>query len=407
MANRGALSAGGLAGRAFGVVFAAMGVGAATAAEHEFGYEPSASVRRTENVYRSATLVEADTISAVGLALQWRASTPRSTTRMEYLPSYQDYASLSQYDHLEHRFMAGWEMTPGRRSAVGVVQSAESTYRQPEPLEVGDTVDPVAPLTRRTIVYLRPYWKFEPNRHWILESRTSHKAEVYEAPELLDSIRNGVEFSARFRPALGVGLGVRTRFDRWDFGEADTPDIAREREQYLTLEALLSGAGDRRFGWHASVGAYRRQAGEIDTGTEPSGRLEVFWRGRQATLTLDYGTGLASSSGLGGGARRDWATAAVNIRAGRAWDIRARYTDSSNTTFDDPLSSVETIDGRQGDVSFSYRWRDSVSVAVQGRSVHQQQDQDASLDYAELIFTLGFNGRAAGHHPNAGGTQQP
>jgi len=407
MENRGALTAGVLAPAAIGVVLAATGGGAATAAEHEFGYEPAASVRYTENVYRDATQVEADTISTLGVALQWAARTPRSTTRLEYLPEMQDYAALDQFDHVDHRLTAGWEMTPGRRSVVGVTQTAESTYRQPEPLEIGDTLDPVAPLSRRTIVYLRPYWRFQPDRDWVLETRTTHKAEEYEAAGLVDSIRNGVEFSARFQPALGIGLGARTRFEQVEFGESDSPETARDRERYLLVEALLSGSGERRFGWQASVGAYRRQVEGVDQGTEPSGRLEVYWRGQRLGFNLDYGTGISGSGGLGGSARRDWAAAAMNLRAGRAWDIGARYTDYSNTTFDDPLSPIETIDGRRGDLSVSYRWQDGVSVSLEGRSVHQQQDEGIPLDYSELILILGFNGRAAGRRPNAGAAQQP
>ena len=351
--------------------------------------------------------VEADTISSLGVALQWLARTPRSSTRLEYLPEMQDYAALGQYDHVDHRLTAGWEMTPGRRSVFGVAQTAESTYRQPEPLEAGDTIDPIAPLSRRTVVYLRPYWRFQPDRDWVIETRTTHRSDEFEDPGLVDSIRNAVEFSARFRPALGIGLGARTRFEQAEFGETNAPESARERERYLVMEALLSGPGERRFGWEASIGAYRRQADGVDQGTEPSGRLEVYWRGQRLSYNLDYGTGLSGSGGLGASARRDWTTAAMNIRAGRAWDIRARYTDYSNTTFNDPLSPIERIDGRQGDLSLSYRWRDGVSVSLQGRGVRQQQDDETPLEYAELIFILGFNGRAAGRRPNTGAAHQP
>ncbi len=364
------------------------------AADHSFGYSTLVQGTYTTDVFRNGTSQISDTITSLGLKGQWEAATARSSSLVSYSPEYLNYATLDELDHFDHRFRATWGFNPGPRSATGI-RGALSYIETPRGFinEDGSLGGEINQLSRQFESFLTPYWSYRINQQWSLDAEAVYRTIEYRNDELIDSTRLGIELSAtsQFRPTQNIGAAITA-----DAAEFDDKDILaptqEERDRFLTVQAVWSGAKGRSFNWSAGTGAFRFIGGGSSSEVWPAVNLLLNWNSPAWNLTLNYDLGYSVYGGSFGSQRTQHAGLALLHR----WLLRLHTYISGSYFWREPLGVADPVSQRTTgswlNLGLRYSWTNDLGLVAEISRVRQANSNlgNPDLDYGTATIALTY-----------------
>lgn len=390
MAHRGRAGAGIVA-----VILIGAGTGLCRAAVARFNRSASLRTLYTQDVFHTGEGGPDDFITGLRLNGDWSELMPRSDFNLSYSPEYFAYADFKDRSHVDHRFRAGWQFTPGRRSTVGLRQGIQVTTRQSGFREAADEeAQPIVENSRRVEWDLEPSWGLDAGRRWRLQTRARYRTQSFQSSDLVDSRQAGLEVSTTSKVGREQRLGVRVRGDVYEFDDGPFSD-GSGRRKFVATEVIWTSDSTRIFAWTAGAGGFRGSGEVTSTRVRPTAEASCTWGLRRGRVTLGYDLGYSTSGGLGGSSRSQTGDLSLTHQWGRAVDTWIRGSRIIRDPLEETSSQGQAIHGYLMDAGISFSNPSGFELVVQHKVVRQERATQSTLDYQEASVALVVKPRSA------------
>jgi len=365
------------------------------AADTQFRYIAIGRVLYTTDVFRTGTsTAQDDVISLIGLDTNLSSRTARSTTNLNVIPEFVNYANIDELDSFNYRVRGSWYFTPGRRSSVGALLGIIRTTQQigfQDFTDVGgDQGSPVVQTTRRTIRTIEPYYRLNVSRRWSMETRALLRSQSFNSPNLIDSSTVGLSFSAETIVRRADILGGVMRYGKNFFKRGGSSAIGgTAADEVVNVEAYWAQEIGATFKWRIAVGSFQVVSGGSSGPTEPSFRLQALWLLRRNGIEVRYDNSFSAQTGTVGTLRREVGAVVYRRLWGRGFTTSAL---ASYLRLDTLQNSVQkgSLDGYSVGLDASYTSRSAWGYTFQVRRLQQEQTSGRTLDYEQAFVAVTF-----------------
>jgi hypothetical protein len=387
-----------------GMVLLAAQSAPAHAMTGDFTWALSLQQRYQQDVFRTGEDGPSDNVTGLRAQTGWTGTTPRSRLQFSYTPEFSAYAQFESLNHLDHQLDSSWQMSPGRRSTLGVRAAGVRTEQQPRFQDFeGSEADPVVPRSLRTTASLEPFYSLALNRRWQLDTRASYRQQRYESANLVDTRVLDLEVSSTAQVGRSQRLGGRITGSSID-QERDA--LEGGYDSFLRLETLWSWVAGGLFSGSAGAGAFRGSGPGVDARLRPTANLILNWTLSRSTLGTYFDYGYSGTGGLGGSSLSQ----SGGLRWSRSWGKGLRTGAQAGylrrERLEGALSDSDEVRGYGTDLDLSYVWRQGLGISVQHGLVRQERSGSADLDYQIASVALTYAPRSGwgAPRPSPGGT---
>jgi hypothetical protein len=347
-------------------------------------------VVRDENFFRSSRVVESKDLGSVGFTLDLFQARPRTTTNLQYVPSFEQEWAEPHFKAQDHRFYLGVSHQLSQRTRLGVRERLLRSNLA-NGFSAGElTPLVVAPRTHRFEHSLNVDLDHELSRRTGVVFGLEHQIYDYKTTKLFDTKAYGGSVGYAWRRERGFEMRAIARLLRHDPSNEDPTDIAsvgfRFRQPVNRWQEMVFEAGGYDARGPAPAGGDRSR--ETRNGWYGSA-LYGWSNGRFAVSSAQLRRDVAPAPGVSVSTVAD--TAMLNTTLSPTERLRLDLG-AQATRYEFLFGTRRVTDAFIGDVRGRWMMRPDVELVAGWSHIYQSSDVPEldNLDYDRFYFGVNF-----------------